>query len=387
MSRRRISILTSTGSIGQSALAVVRAYPDLFDVVALGAHSQVELLAEQVREFQPDYVAVCHEAAAQKFRAYNLPTRMLVGEEGLCRAAEVDVDVVLCAVVGAAGLHPLLTAIEAGNNVAVANKEPLVMAGRLVMESAAQKGVKVLPVDSEHNAIFQCLHGYKTADVQCIHLTASGGPFYGKPRETLAAVKPEQATNHPTWNMGAKISVDSATLMNKGLELVEAMWLFGLPENQINVVIHPQSIVHSLVEYKDGNILAQLGVTDMRFPILFALTWPTRVQSPMQRLDLTAMGALTFAAPDFTEFPCLALARQAAAQGGTATAILNAANEAAVAAFRAHRLPFLGISNVVASALDNCPATQDYSLEAVLHADRLARETAEQAIERIGASS
>jgi 1-deoxy-D-xylulose-5-phosphate reductoisomerase len=384
MSRRRISILTSTGSIGRSALAVVRAYPELFEVVALGAHTQVDLLAQQVREFKPEYVAVSDPAAAEEFRALGLAVKVLAGPEGLVAAAEVSVDVVLCAAVGAAGLHPLLAAIHASNNVAVANKEPLVMAGRLVMETAMQRGVEVLPVDSEHNAIFQCLHGYRREDILCIHLTASGGPFYGKPRETLAAVTPQQATRHPTWNMGEKISVDSATLMNKGLELVEAMWLFGLPEDQINVVIHPQSIVHSLVEYRDGNILAQLGVTDMRFPILFALTWPSRVQSPMQRLDLTAMGALTFAAPDFSEFPCLALARRAAAQGGTATTVLNAANEVAVDAFRAGRLPFLAISEVVEEALNTCPATQDYSLEAVLEADRLARDSAAKAIERMG---
>lgn len=384
MRKRRISILTSTGSIGLSALDVVRTYPELFEVVALGAHTQDELLASQVMEFRPEYVVVSEPAAAQRFAARELPTRLLAGPGGLREAAQIGVDVVLCAVVGAAGLEPLLAAIQAGNDVAVANKEPLVMAGKLVMEEAARRGVNVLPVDSEHNAIFQCLHGYRVEDVQCIHLTASGGPFYGKPRETLAGVTPEQATRHPTWNMGEKISVDSATLMNKGLELVEAMWLFGLPENQINVVIHPQSIVHSLVEYRDGNILAQLGVTDMKFPILFALTWPDRVQSPMKRLDLTTMGSLTFAAPDFSEFPCLALARRAAAEGGTATAILNAANEAAVSAFRQRRVPFLAISEVVAAAMEACPASQDYSLESVLEADRRAREAAERAIAHMG---
>jgi 1-deoxy-D-xylulose-5-phosphate reductoisomerase len=384
MQRRRISILTSTGSIGLSALDVVRTYPDLFEVVALGANTQDAALAEQVREFKPEYVAISDEAAAARFTGHGLPVKVLPGKAGLREAAQIDVDIVLCAVVGAAGLDPLLGAIEAGNSVAVANKEPLVMAGKLVMEEAARRGVSVLPVDSEHNAIFQCLHGYRIEDVQCIHLTASGGPFYGKPREQLAAVTPEQAVVHPTWNMGEKISVDSATLMNKGLELVEAMWLFGLPESQINVVIHPQSIVHSLVEYRDGNILAQLGVTDMRFPILFALTWPERVESPMKRLDLTTMAALTFAAPDFREFPCLGLARAAAAEGGTATAILNAANEAAVDAFRARRIPFLSISEVVAGAMEACPASQDYGLYAVLDADRRAREAAERAIEKIG---
>ncbi|MFM1918891.1 MAG: hypothetical protein RLZZ303_525 [Candidatus Hydrogenedentota bacterium] len=384
MRRRRISILTSTGSIGQSALDVVRAYPDLFEVVALGAHTQCEALLAQVNEFQPEYVVVSHPEAADQFAGYGVAARLLRGPEGLREAAQIGVDVVLCAVVGAAGLDPLLAAIQAGNHVAVANKEPLVMAGKVIMEEAARRGVAVLPVDSEHNAIFQCLHGYRPEDVQCIHLTASGGPFYGKPRESLRGVTPEQAVNHPTWDMGAKISVDSATLMNKGLEIVEAMWLFGLPESDINVVIHPQSIVHSLVEYRDGNILAQLGVTDMRFPILFALTWPERVQSPMQRLDLTAMGALTFAAPDFSEFPCLALARRAAAAGGTATAILNAANEEAVAAFRQRRIPFLSISDVVGAVMDRCPLSPDYSIESVLDADRQAREAAAKVISQIG---
>jgi len=382
--KRRISILTSTGSIGQSAQEVVRHYPDWFEVVALGANTQTDALAEQIREFRPQYAVVVDERAAQQLESEDLPTKILRGAEGLKEAARVPVDVVLCAVVGAAGLHPLLAAIQAGNRVAVANKEPFVMAGALVMEEARKHQVDVLPVDSEHNAIFQCLHGYRRDDVHCIHLTASGGPFYGKPRESLAEVTPEQATNHPTWDMGAKISVDSATLMNKGLEIVEAMWLFGLPEDQINVVIHPQSIVHSLVEYRDGNILAQLGVTDMKFPILFALTWPERVDTPMERLKLTDMKDLTFAEPDFGEFPCLALARQAAAEGGTATTILNAANEVAVDAFRKHRIPFLAISDVVGAALAECPVSRDHSLDSVLEADTRARNCALSAIEQIG---
>jgi 1-deoxy-D-xylulose-5-phosphate reductoisomerase len=382
--KRRISILTSTGSIGESALAVVRHYPEWFEVVALGANTQWQTLAEQVREFKPKYVAVADSYAAEKLAAEQLDVEILSGVEGLNEAARVPVDVVLCAVVGAAGLHPLLSAIGAGNRVAVANKEPFVMAGKLVMEEARKRGVAVLPVDSEHNAIFQCLHGHRLEDVQCVHLTASGGPFYGQPREALAAVTPEQAVRHPTWNMGEKISVDSATLMNKGLEIVEAMWLFGLREDQINVVIHPQSIVHSMVEYRDGNILAQLGVTDMRFPILFALTWPERAAKPMERLNLTRMNVLTFAEPDFAEFPCLALARRAAAEGGTATAILNAANETAVAAFRKHHIPFLSISDVVGATLDACPSSQDHSLESVLDADARARQAARDVIEQIG---
>jgi 1-deoxy-D-xylulose-5-phosphate reductoisomerase len=322
-------------------------------------------------------------AAAAEIRAMDLGVEVLAGPEGMEAAAAIPVDTVLCAVVGAVGLKPLLAAIDAGNRVAVANKEPFVMAGRLVMERAAARGVEVLPVDSEHNAIYQCMHGYAKSEVRCIHLTASGGPFYGRPRESLREVLPEQATKHPTWDMGAKISVDSATLMNKGLEIVEAMWLFGLPEERIDVVIHPQSVIHSLVEFNDGDILAHLGVTDMKFPILFALTWPERVQSPMARLDLTTLRSLSFAAPDFSEFPCLGLARAAAREGGLAPAVLNAANEAAVAAFCARRIPFLAIDGVVAEVLARCPRAADHGLEAVLEADAAARRLAEERIHKL----
>ncbi len=377
---RRISILGSTGSIGRSALAVVRHYPGLFEIDTLGANANIAELAEQAREFKPKALAVADEVAAKRLEAYGLGIPILPGLSGLDDAAQRPVDVVLCAVVGAIGLSPLLKAIDAGNRVAVANKEPFVMAGRLVMERARAKGVDVLPVDSEHNAIFQCLQGHKIEDVRAIHLTASGGPFYGRSRDSLGKVTPEEATKHPTWDMGAKISVDSATLMNKGLEIVEAMWLFGLPERQIEVVIHPQSIVHSLVEFTDGHMLAQLGVTNMKFPILFALTWPDRVEEPMARLDLTKMRELTFGAPDFREFPCLQLAREAAAEGGTATAILNAANEVAVNAFCNRRLPFLRISDVVAAVREACPASTGYTLDAVLDADARARDKAREFI-------
>jgi len=374
--RRRISILGATGSIGRSALQVVRHYPDLFEVVALGAHRNVDLLSRQITEFRPQHVALTDPESAARLRALDPPCEVHAGEHGLEALAVLDVDVVLCAVVGAVGLRPLLSAINVGNRVAVANKEPFVMAGRLVMERARARGVEVLPVDSEHNAIFQCIHGHDRAQVRCIHLTASGGPFYGRSRESLAGVTPEEATKHPTWDMGAKISVDSATLMNKGLEIVEAMWLFGLPPERIDVVIHPQSTIHSMVEFTDGNILAHLGVTDMKFPILFALTYPERVESPMARLDLTRLGELTFAAPDFREFPCLAHARAAAAAGGTAPALLNAANEVAVAAFCEGRLPFLAISEVVGGVMETCEASSDWRLEAVFAADAAARARA-----------
>ena len=327
-------------------------------------------------------MAVSDPEALAELRKHDPPTALLDNPTPLQSLAAIPVDTVLCAVVGAVGLHPLLAAIDAGNRVAVANKEPFVMAGRLVMERARKCGIEVLPVDSEHNAIFQCIHGHEQSDVACIHLTASGGPFYGRERRSLENVRPEEATKHPTWDMGAKISVDSATLMNKGLEIIEAMWLFDLPPDQIDVVIHPQSIIHSLVEFTDGNILAHMGVTDMKFPILFALTYPKRVELPMKRLDLTRMKALTFDVPDFSAFPCLALARQAANTGGTAPAILNAANEEAVSAFCTQRLGFLQIGDVVEKACNMIESNADYSLEAVSDADQRAREAARNIIAR-----
>lgn len=378
---RRITILGSTGSIGRSALDVVRHHPGRFEVVGLAAHSNVDLMLRQIAEFKPKFVAITDPNAASAVIAQNPEVEVWRGPEGLERLGSVDVDIVLCAVVGAVGLPPVLSALRAGNSIAVANKEPLVMAGRLIMEEAARVGVNVLPVDSEHNAIFQCLSGHRVEDVRCIHLTASGGPFYGRSRESLRDVTPDQAAKHPTWDMGRKISVDSATLMNKGLEVVEAMWLFGLPVDQIQVVIHPQSIVHSLVEFNDGSILAHLGITDMKFPILFALTWPERIATTMGRLDLTKMRELTFAAPDFTEFPCLSHAFNAARAAGTAPALLNAANEEAVAAFCHRRLSFLHIGDVVGGVLDACPVRQDSSLESILEADREARREAARLIE------
>lgn len=381
---KNITILGSTGSIGRSALDVVRHYPGQFNVVGLAAGRNTELLAEQIREFRPRYAAMSDPDAARALAAMDLGVTIIDAPSPLDELARVPADTVLCAMVGAVGLPPLLAAIDAGNRVAVANKEPFVMAGKLVMERAAARGVEVLPVDSEHNAIFQCTMGHAHGDIRCIHLTASGGPFYRRDRASLADVKPAEATRHPTWDMGAKISVDSATLMNKGLEIVEAMWLFDLTPDQIDVVIHPQSIIHSLVEFKDGNILAHLGVTDMRFPILFALTHPERVELPMERLKLTALKALTFDAPDFSAFPCLAYARNAAAAGGTAPAILNAANEVAVEAFCEGRLGFLDISEVVGRVYTGSTILQEYSLDAVLAADAEARARACEAVKQLG---
>ena len=380
---RRITVLGSTGSIGRSTLDVVRHYPGRFEVVALAAHANIDLLEKQIAEFHPAQVVVVDKDAGAEL-ARRLPGISLsVGAAALCEVAAIPVDVMLCAVVGAAGLRPITAAIDAGNRVAIANKEPVVMAGRLILERARQRGVEILPVDSEHNAIFQCLHGHRIEDVRCIHLTASGGPFYGKPREVLRDVSPEQAAKHPTWNMGRKISVDSATLMNKGLEVIEAMWLFGLPLEKIEVVIHPQSIVHSLVEFNDGSILGHLGITDMKFPILFALTWPERVESPMGRLNLTHMRELTFAAPSFDDFPCLALALRAARMGGTAPAVLNAANEVAVAAFCSHQLHFLQIADVVRHVLETSPIENDSDLETIEGADDAARREARRFIETL----
>jgi 1-deoxy-D-xylulose-5-phosphate reductoisomerase len=380
--RRRITILGSTGSIGLSALEVVRQYPERFEVVAIAAHSNVSLLAQQIEEFSPSFVAITDEAAADELR--HFPANIVSGTGCIEEIAAKDVDIVLCAMVGAVGLNPILKAIDAGNHVAVANKEPFVMAGQFILERAREQGVNVLPVDSEHSAIFQCLQGNDQSDIACIHLTASGGPFYGKPRETLANVTPAQATKHPTWDTGAKISVDSATLMNKGLEIIEAMILFQLRADQVDVVIHPQSIIHSFVEFKDGNILAHLGVTDMKFPILFALTYPKRVEYPMARLPLAEMQALTFTEPDFSAFPCLALAREAAERGGTAPAILNAANEIAVDAFCQDRLRFLGISEVVAAVLHESEIADTYTLDEVIIADEEARNAARAVVTKLG---
>jgi len=379
----RLAILGSTGSIGRSALDVVRHYPERFHVAALAARSNVELLAAQIAEFRPTDVAVADEPSAKRLADMDLGVTVWPGPSGVERVAALPADVTLCAMVGSAGLRPLLCAIHAGNRIALANKESLVMAGGLVMQAARAHSLHVLPVDSEHSAIFQCLAGQDAQHVHRVHLTASGGPFYGRPRQDLRRVTPQQATKHPTWKMGPKISVDSATLMNKGLEVIEAMWLFALPLDKIDVLVHPQSIVHSLVEFNDGSILAHLGVTDMRSPIVFALTWPQRVQYPMDRLDLTTMAGLTFEAPDFSKFPCLAMALEAAKTAGTAPAILNAANETAVAAFCQGRLGFLDIEAVVRHVLDACPVDKADQLEIVEAADSAARREAGAMIERL----
>ncbi|WP_295633719.1 1-deoxy-D-xylulose-5-phosphate reductoisomerase [uncultured Intestinimonas sp.] len=373
--RRRISLLGSTGSIGRQTLDVAAACG--FSVAALTAHRSGALLEEQARRFQPE-LAVCVDPAAAadlKVRLADTQVRVASGPEGLLEAAALpSADTVVTAVVGVAGLEPTLAAIRAGKRIALANKETLVCAGELVMDQAEAHGAEIVPVDSEHSAIFQCLQGCRDrGEVRRLILTASGGPFFGWSREALAGVTPAQALKHPNWSMGAKITVDSATLMNKGLEYIEAMRLYWMPPEKISIVVHRESIVHSLVEYCDNAVLAQLGAPDMRLPIQYALTWPERTPGPAQPLDLLNCPSLTFQAPDYDAFPCLGLALEAARTGGTATAVLNGANEAAVALFLEEKLSFPGIAERVGLALERLPVVQKPSLEEILEADRAAR--------------
>ena len=355
---RRIAILGSTGSIGRSALAVVEAQTDRLEVVGLAAGRNAGRFAEQVKRYRPRVIAMATaEALGQTQAALGAPGAAVdgacAGPEGLLAVAtHPDVDLVLCASSGTAALDATLAAIEAGKTVALANKEVLVMAGALMMAAARRRGVTILPVDSEHNAIHQCLRGQDPADVRRLILTASGGPFRTRAATELAAVTPEEALDHPTWNMGPKITIDSATLMNKGLEVIEARWLFDAPPDRIEVVVHPQSIVHSLVELRDGSLIAQLGVTDMQLPIQYAFSYPDRWEAPLPPLDLVRCGRLEFDRPDVARFPCLALAYRALRGAAGLPIILNAANELAVAAFLARRLPFNGIPAVIEQALD-----------------------------------
>ena len=353
---KRIAILGSTGSIGRSALAVVAAHPERLEVVGLAAGRNVERFAEQVAGVRPAIVALADNESLDRLRgAGALPAGAATGwgEDGLVAVAtHPRVDLVLCASAGTAALGATLAAIEAGKTVALANKEVLVMAGRLMVGAARRRGVRILPVDSEHNAIHQCVDGRAPDDVLRYVLTASGGPFRDRPAADLEAVTPEDALRHPTWSMGPKITIDSATLMNKGLEVIEARWLFDAPPDRIDVVVHPQSVVHSLVELRDGSVIAQLGVTDMRLPIQYAFSYPERWPAPLPALDLAACGPLDFEAPDTGRFPCLGLAYQALRAGAAFPAVLNAANEVAVAAFLERRLPFTGIPRVIAATLD-----------------------------------
>jgi 1-deoxy-D-xylulose-5-phosphate reductoisomerase len=388
-----VTVLGSTGSIGVSTLDVIARHPGRFRAVALTANGGVERLADQCRRFRPDYAVMADPAAALRLGAMlgDLPGRpqILAGVEGLETVAALpETDYVMAAIVGAAGLRPTLAAARAGKRVLLANKESLVMAGALFMGAVESCGAVLLPIDSEHNAIFQCLppgfgRGLAEVGVERILLTASGGPFRDWPAERLAAVTPEQACAHPVWSMGRKISVDSATLMNKGLEAIEACWLFGTDPEHIEVVVHPQSVVHSLVQYRDGSVLAELGNPDMRTPIAHALAWPERLDSGVAPLDLVALGRLDFRAPDPQRFPCLALAFAAARAGGAAPAVLNAANEVAVAAFLGGRIGFTGIARAVESALDAAagqgPAAD---LDSLIALDTWARVRTEQILSR-----
>ena len=380
----RLVILGSTGSIGVSTLDVVARHPSRFSVVALTAHSNVTVMAEQCTRFQPQYaVMVEAEAAAQleqQLKQTAPDVKVLAGAESLVSVAGLaDADTVMAAIVGAAGLLPTLEAARHGKRVMLANKEALVMSGALFMQAVRDHDALLLPIDSEHNAILQCLPdnyvvGEVPRGVRKIMLTASGGPFRTLPLEHLAAVTPEQAIDHPNWEMGRKISVDSATMMNKGLEVIEACWLFGLPLERIDVVLHPQSLIHSLVEYEDGSVLAQMGNPDMRIPISHALGWPDRIQSGANSLDLLAAGDLQFEAPDLSRYPCLSLAFEAWQAGGTAPAILNAANEVAVQAFLEGLIPFTAIHTVIQKTLKQCAVSKADSLEVILDADAFARD-------------
>ena len=385
MNRKRVVILGSTGSIGTSALKVARDIPERMEVVGLAAHSSVETLAAQVNEFGVKDVCLFDPAGVARLKELvPADTRILCGLEGLCELATLEqADMVLVSIIGTAGLKPTLQAIEAGKDLAIASKEILVMAGEVVMNHAAAKGINVLPVDSEHNAIFQCLQGNHGGPEQVsrLILTASGGPFRTTPAEQLASVTLEQALKHPTWNMGRKITIDSATLFNKGLEMIEARWLFGIPMEQVDVIVHPQSIVHSLVEFRDGSILAQLSSSDMCFPIQYAVTWPERTPNSLKRLNLAEIASLKFEAPRWADFPALSLARQCGLIGGTAPAMYNAANEVAVQAFVEGRLSFPGIWQTVEKALAAL-TPRDYKgcLDIILEDDALAREAAARII-------
>jgi 1-deoxy-D-xylulose-5-phosphate reductoisomerase len=376
--KRRVVLLGSTGSIGCSTLKVARELPDEIEIIALAAGSSVGELAAQARETGVRHVAIYDATKEAELRALLPPgVKIHLGAEGLLELATLaEADIVLIAIVGTAGLFPALAAIEAGKNLAVASKEILVMAGEIITAAANKRGVGILPVDSEHNAIFQCLDGHRggETEVSRLILTASGGPFRKLPAERIPHVTLAEALKHPTWAMGPKITIDSATLFNKGLEMIEARWLFGIGMERIDVVVHPQSIIHSMVEFTDGSVLAQLSRTDMCFPIQYALTWPRRIKGGLRPLDFPALAMLEFEAPRRADFPALDLARRAGLAGGTLPAVYNAANEVAVDAFRAGKIPFPGIWECVAAVMDRHRVKPSDTLESVVAADQEARE-------------
>ena len=388
---KRITLLGATGSIGLRTLELISSFPEEFALAGLAARgSNVELIADLCRKYAPRAVALLDRAAVDRL-ARLLPAprpELLAGAEGMAQLArDVDADIVLSALVGGVGLLPTMAAIEAGRTIALANKETLVMAGSLMTAAARRRRVALLPVDSEHSAVFQCLVGHNKADVHRILLTASGGPFRELPKEQFDTVTVEDALRHPTWKMGAKITIDSATLMNKGLEVIEARWLFDVAPHQVQVLVHPQSIVHSMVEYIDGSVIAQLGVADMGVPILYALTYPERRPTPAARLDLARVGQLTFFEPDTARFPCLILARQALEQGGSTPVVLNAANEVAVAAFLDRRIGFTHIPELIERTVSELPAIPPGSIHDIVDIDAEARRRAERLVGALAGGS
>jgi 1-deoxy-D-xylulose-5-phosphate reductoisomerase len=383
MNRKRVVILGATGSIGESALKVARDIPERMEIVGLAAKSNAQKLAAAANEVRPESVCLVDETQIDVLRrALDYGPRIFSSESGLLEiACLTNADMVLVAIVGTGGLRPALASIKAGKDLAVASKEILVMAGEIVMREARDKNVNVLPVDSEHNAIFQCLEGKQPVDVRRIILTASGGPFRETPRRAFDSITPQQALKHPTWNMGPKITIDSATLFNKGLEMIEAHWLFGVEMKRVEVVIHPQSIVHSMVEFTDGSTLAQLSYSDMCFPIQYAVTWPDRVANSLPPLDFSTLSKLEFFIPRYEDFPALNLARRAGEIGGTLPAVMNAANEIAVAAFLDRKVRFPEIWEIVEDVMNQHPPVAQADLDAILGADQWARAQAQGCVE------
>ena len=387
MTRRSLSILGATGSVGTSTLDLVERHPERFEVIALTAARKVAELADAARRTSAQLAVIDDPQLLPELeqRLAGSGCRAATGAEALVEAAAGEAEWVMAAIVGCAGLRPVMAAIEAGRTVALANKESLVTAGDVMIAAARKSGSMILPVDSEHNAIFQCLAGSNSGEISKLILTASGGPFRTKRRDEMAAMTPEQAVDHPNWSMGAKISVDSATMMNKGLELIEAHHLFGLPSDRIDILVHPQSVIHSMVEFVDGSVLAQLGSPDMRIPIAYALAYPERIDTPAERLDLARIASLTFEVPDVEQFPALRLARQALENGGAAPIVLNAANEEAVAAFLDRRIGFLDICKTVEEALLRTGAAQPRSIADVIDIDRSARALARELMSELAA--
>lgn len=380
---KNISLLGSTGSIGKNTLEVVSRHPDRFRIVGLAVNNNVEELEGQIHAFSPAAVAVFDEQAAERMRKRNLPVQILSGEEGLSQIATLsEADMVVGAIAGSDGLVPAYAAVRAGKDLALATKEALVMAGGIIMSEAARRGVRIIPVDSEHSAVFQCLNGRDMDDVEKIVLTASGGAFLSRDASELQTVTPREALKHPNWSMGRKITIDSATLMNKGLEVIEAFWLFGLPAEKIEVVLHPQSIIHSMIRFIDGSIIAHLSVPDMKGPISYALSYPGRLGSAVPALDFSEVGELTFEKPDREKYPSLDLTYRALKAGGTMPCVLNAANEVAVQAFLDEKIPFPGITGVVADTMNAHTAAAGDSIDEIIRESERARQTAQDIIDR-----